>query len=90
MRARRGTPSRRSDARLLREALALWRGPALADSELEDFAQDEIHRLEDLRLGVLEDRIAADLEVEVDAELVAELETLVASATRCASGCARS
>ena len=74
-------------ARLLREALALWRGPALADSELEDFAQAEIHRLEDLRLGVLEDRIAADLEVEVDAELVAELESLVAppSAARAAA-----
>ena len=38
-------------AQLLREALALWRGPALADSELEDFAQAEIHRLEELRLG---------------------------------------
>ncbi len=64
-------------ARVLREALALWRGPALADSELEDFAQAEIHRLDDLRLGVLEDRIAADLEVEVDPELVAEVEALV-------------
>jgi DNA-binding SARP family transcriptional activator len=64
-------------ARTLREALALWRGPALADSELEDFAQDEIHRLEDLRLGVLEDRIAADLEVDVGSELVAEVESLV-------------
>jgi DNA-binding SARP family transcriptional activator len=66
-------------SRLLREALAVWRGPALADSELEDFAQAEIHRLEDVRLGVLEERISADLdlEVEVDADLVAELEELV-------------
>jgi DNA-binding SARP family transcriptional activator len=64
-------------AKNLREALALWRGAPLADSELEDFAQSEIHRLEDLRLGVLEDRIAADLEVEVDSELVAEVESLV-------------
>ena len=76
-RERRARSSRRSGRRLLREALALWRGPALADSELEDFAQAEIHRLEDLRLGVLEDRIAADLEVEVDSELVAEVESLV-------------
>ena len=45
--------------------------------ELETFAQDEIHRLEELRLGALEDRISADLEVEADAELVAELEALV-------------
>ncbi len=73
--ARNAEPPERS--RLLREALALWRGPALADSELEDFAQDEIHRLEELRLGALEDRISADLEVEADAELVAELEALV-------------
>jgi DNA-binding SARP family transcriptional activator len=64
-------------ALLLREALELWRGPALADSELEDFAQAEIHRLEDLRLGVLEQRIEADLDTRIDAELVAELEALV-------------
>ena len=63
-------------ARLLRAALALWQGPALADVEQEDFAQADIRRLEELRLGVLEDRIAADLELEVDSELVAELEQL--------------
>jgi DNA-binding SARP family transcriptional activator len=66
-------------SRLLRDALALWRGPPLADCELEDFAQAEIRRLEELRLGVLEDRIAADLEARADAELVAELELLVGS-----------
>jgi DNA-binding SARP family transcriptional activator len=64
-------------ARLLREALALWRGAPLADMELETFAQGEIHRLEDLRLGALEDRIAADLEVGSDTQLVAEIESLV-------------
>lgn len=62
---------------VLRQALALWRGPALSDWELEDFAQPEIQRLEDLRLGVLEDRIAADLEGSVDSELVTEVESLV-------------
>ena len=76
-------------AQLLRAALALWRGAPLADMELENFAQEEIRRLEDLRLGVLEERIAADLEVEVDSDLVAELESLVRR-IRCASGCARS
>ena len=64
-------------AKLLREALALWRGPALADSELEDFAQTEIHRLEDLRLGVTEERIAAELEADIGSELVAEVESLL-------------
>jgi hypothetical protein len=73
--ARAADPAER--ARLLRAALALWRGSPLADVEQEDFAQPEIRRLEELRLGVLEDRIAADLELDVDTELVAELESLV-------------
>ena len=64
-------------AALLREALGLWRGSPLADLELETFAQSHIHRLENLRLGVLEERIAADLDLGADAELVAEIEALV-------------
>ena len=48
-------------ARLLREALALWRGPALADVAHESFAQPEILRLEELRPVALERRIDADL-----------------------------
>ena len=40
-------------ARILREALALWRGPALADVAHESFAQVEILRLEELRLVAL-------------------------------------
>ena len=63
--------------RLLREALALWRGPPLADFQLETFAQGEIQRLEDLRLVALEDRVAADLELGATGELVAELSALV-------------
>jgi DNA-binding SARP family transcriptional activator len=64
-------------AELLREALGLWRGSPLADLESETFAQSEIHRLEGLRLGVLEERIAADLDLGADAELAAEIEALV-------------
>src|SRR6478735_9251603 len=45
----------------LREALALWRGPALADFLYEPFAQTEIARLEELRTATLEERIEADL-----------------------------
>ncbi len=63
----------------LREALALWRGPALADLALLDFAQPEIRRLEELRLAALEDRVDADLALGRDAELVPELEALVAA-----------
>jgi DNA-binding SARP family transcriptional activator len=65
-------------ARRLREALSLWRGRPLADFEYEAFARQEILRLEELRLEVLEERIAADLEAGRDTELVGELQSLVA------------
>src|SRR5215207_2588198 len=65
-------------AERLREALALWRGPALGEFAFESFAQPEIGRLEELRLGLLEDRIDADLACGRHAELVGELEALVA------------
>ncbi|MGH2797223.1 MAG: AfsR/SARP family transcriptional regulator, partial [Thermoleophilaceae bacterium] len=57
--ARRASPE--SAARKLREALALWRGPALADLAYESFAQVEVARLEEMRLAVVEQRIDADL-----------------------------
>ena len=41
------------------EALALWRGPPLADLAFADFAQSEIARLEELRLSALEGRSSA-------------------------------
>jgi DNA-binding SARP family transcriptional activator len=62
----------------LREALALWRGSALADFAFEPFARSEIGRLEQLRLAAVEDRIEADLALGGGAELVPELEGLVA------------
>jgi predicted ATPase/DNA-binding SARP family transcriptional activator len=65
-------------ARTLREALALWRGPALADVVDYRFAVAAAARLEDLRLGALADRIAADLTLGGGARLVGELEALVA------------
>ena len=66
-----------------REALALWRGPALADFAYESFARDEIARLDELRLIALERRIDADLEAGRHVELVPELEQLTrASAPR--------
>jgi DNA-binding SARP family transcriptional activator len=65
------------EARLLRQALALWRGPPLSDLAHEAFAQAEIARLEELRLVALERRIEADLALERYAELVGELEMLV-------------
>src|ERR1700736_4309634 len=62
----------------LREALALWRGPALGDFAYESFAQPAIARLEELRIAALERRIEADLALGRQADLVAELEALVA------------
>jgi DNA-binding SARP family transcriptional activator/ABC-type branched-subunit amino acid transport system substrate-binding protein/streptogramin lyase len=65
-------------ARTLRRALTLWRGPPLADTEYEPWAQAEIRRLEDLRLAAVEDRIDAELRLGRHALLVSELATLVA------------
>ena len=62
----------------LREALSLWRGPALADFAYESFAQTAIARLEEIRLAALELRIDADLALGRHDELVGELEALVA------------
>jgi DNA-binding SARP family transcriptional activator/ABC-type branched-subunit amino acid transport system substrate-binding protein/streptogramin lyase len=62
----------------LRSALALWRGPALADFTYESFAQTEIARLDELQLTALEERIEADLALGRHAELIGELEALVA------------
>ena len=64
-------------ADVLREALALWRGPPLADFPYEPFAQNEIGRLEGLRLAALELRLQADLALGRAPEVVGELEGLV-------------
>jgi DNA-binding SARP family transcriptional activator len=61
----------------LRDALSLWRGPALADFAYESFAQPAIARLEEIRLAALELRIDADLALGRHGELVGELEALV-------------
>jgi YVTN family beta-propeller protein len=62
----------------LRAALQLWRGNVLGDLGGEPFAQVEIGRLEELRLGAVEDRIEADLALGRHAEVISELEALVA------------
>jgi YVTN family beta-propeller protein len=71
----------RADARgasqQLGDAIALWRGPPLADFAYESFAQNEIARLDELRLVALENRIEADLACGRHAALVPELEALV-------------
>jgi DNA-binding SARP family transcriptional activator/ABC-type branched-subunit amino acid transport system substrate-binding protein len=65
-------------ASLLRRALALWRDRPLAEFEYEEWARAEIARLGQQRLAALEDRIDADLQLGRHAQVVAELEALVA------------
>ncbi len=64
--------------RMLREALALWRGEPLAELAFEPFAQTEVFRLEELRLAATEDLNDAELACGAAAELVPRLESLVA------------
>ncbi len=63
--------------RLLRDALSLWRGPALADVLYEPFASAEAERLEERRLGALEELFEARLELGGGTDLVPELEQIV-------------
>jgi DNA-binding SARP family transcriptional activator len=66
------------DPALLREALELWRGEALADLRDEPFAQRASLQLEEARLAAREDRLDADLAEGRNAGLVPELEGLIA------------
>jgi YVTN family beta-propeller protein len=68
----------RRKAALLHEALGLWRGVPLAELDGEPFAVAARLHLEELRLGALEERIHADLELGRHAALVPELDALTA------------
>jgi YVTN family beta-propeller protein len=63
---------------LLADALALWRGRPLADLEYASFAQLEIGRLEELRRGAVEDSLELQIDLGRHADVVSELEGLVA------------
>lgn len=65
-------------AAILAEALALWRGPALADLGDAPIRQIETMHLEELRLAAIEDLVDAELRLGHCAELAAELRGLVA------------
>ncbi|MCU1448804.1 MAG: Transcriptional regulator, putative ATPase, winged helix family, partial [Acidimicrobiales bacterium] len=70
-----GQPAQAS-ARLT-AALALWRGPPLADVAYEPFAEREITRLEELRLAATEDLVDADLQLGRHQRWAGELEAVV-------------
>jgi DNA-binding SARP family transcriptional activator len=64
-------------AGVLREALALWRGAALADLADQPFLEHEAARLEEMRLLALERALEADLACGLHADALAEAEGLV-------------
>src|SRR6516164_6796214 len=78
-RARNDEDPRR--VRLLREALALWRGAAMQDVGLQDSAAFDaaVTRLEGLRLTAMEDRFDAEISLGHGAELLTELTDVVAA-----------
>ena len=73
--ARASEPVQR--AVLLDQALALWRGEPLAEFRYESFAREEIARLEEFHLTLVEERAEAKLAIGAHAEVVPELEALV-------------
>ncbi|MFF4620162.1 BTAD domain-containing putative transcriptional regulator [Nonomuraea jabiensis] len=77
--ARAAEPAARAD--LLRSALALWRGTAMADIALQgsDAFDAAVARLNDLYVAALGDRVDADIRLGHGSELVSELTELVAT-----------
>jgi len=71
---RAGHPS--AAAATLRDALALWRGQALADVSNSPYAGATMARLDALRLNAVEDRIAAELALGQHASVLADLQLL--------------
>jgi DNA-binding SARP family transcriptional activator len=81
--AQRGAEALRGDrpaeaAEAYAQALALWRGPALAEIAQGGWLSAEAIRLDEMRVLALERRIEADLACGRDAELVGEVRSLVA------------
>jgi DNA-binding SARP family transcriptional activator len=72
---RRGDPAAAAD--VIRQALGLWRGPALADLLTSPGLRAEAARLDDRRLAVYEDWFDAELMLGNHAEVLAEIETVV-------------
>lgn len=72
---REGDPDGGAEA--LRNALRLWRGPALSDFAYEEFAQPYIRRFHDLHLDAIEQVAAAELEAGRAAEVVPMLDAAI-------------
>ncbi len=74
--ARSGRP--RQAVVALRQALALWQGPCLAEFADEPFAAEEILRMDGLRTTAVEECLGAELAIGRHAEVVEEAWRLVA------------
>jgi DNA-binding SARP family transcriptional activator/streptogramin lyase len=61
------------------QALALWRGPALADVVIEGSDRHAVARLSELRLSTQIEQIDAELALGGHAKVIGELESLVAA-----------
>lgn len=75
--------SRNSDdaqdkVRLLRLALSLWHGPALADAATEEVREELCRGLDEARLAAIEERFDAELRLGRDGQLIDELTDLAA------------
>lgn len=72
---------RRGDAHAaaaaIRQALGLWRGPALADLQVSPVLRDEAMRLDDRRLAAYEDWFEAELLLGNHAEVLDKIEAVV-------------
>lgn len=64
-------------AELFQQALALWRGPTLADLPFESLGRGEVEQLDELRLAALMDRIDCDLALGRHEDVLGELQLLV-------------
>ena len=74
----RSAPAERA-AELRRNALALWRGPPLADVVFEGRARNEVGRLSELHMSTHVELLEAELDLGRHSRLVGELELLVAA-----------
>ncbi|MFF9501305.1 BTAD domain-containing putative transcriptional regulator [Streptomyces sp. NPDC014656] len=72
---------------LLRDALALWRGPALADLVEKDVAWPELAAVESARLDAMEDYVEAQLACGRHHGILAELEAMVRAEPLRERGC---
>ncbi len=77
-RARAAAGAADEACRLFEQALALWRGRALAGLSFESYASTDVERLEELRVAAVMDRIDCELALGRHDRVIGELEQLVA------------